>query len=75
MEAGRILDAALAQSEGERRAFWALRESIYGHSRFLPRTVGFDVSFALDQIGQAVEQLRARITAAFPGAAWVSTAE
>jgi len=71
MEAGHLSDAVLAQSEAERKAFWALRESVYGHSRFLPRTVGFDVSFALDRIGEAVTELHARITTAFPGAAWV----
>jgi len=71
MEAGRITDAAIAQSQADRKRFWALRESIYDHNRIFPRTVGFDVSFSLDRIGAAVEELRRRIEAAFPGAAWV----
>jgi len=71
MEAGHVSDAAVAQSEAERKQFWALRESVYDHARFFPRTVGFDVSFPLDRMGTAVEQLRSRIAQAFPGAAWV----
>jgi FAD/FMN-containing dehydrogenase len=71
MEAGRVTDAAIAQSEAERKRFWALRESVYGHARIFPGIVGFDVSFPLDRIAQAVTDLRARIGAAFPGAPWV----
>jgi FAD/FMN-containing dehydrogenase len=71
MQSGHILDAALAQSEADRKRFWALRESVYEHSQIFPRIVGFDISFSLDRIGTAVEQLRSRIAAAFPGAAWV----
>lgn len=71
MEAGRVEDAVIAQSEAERKRFWSLRESVYEHSRFFPRTVGFDVSFALDRIGGAVEELRRRVERAFPDAAWV----
>jgi len=71
MEAGRVLDAAIAQSEADRKRFWSLRESVYEHSRIFPQTVGFDVSFPLDRIGTAVMHLRRRITADFPGAAWV----
>lgn len=71
MEAGRVADAAIAQSEADRKRFWALRESVYEHNRIFPRMVGFDVSFALDRIGAAVEEFRRRITSAFPGEAWV----
>jgi len=71
MEAGRVIDAAIAQSEAERKQFWALRESVYGHARIFPRTVGFDVSFALDRMATAVDALRSRIGAEFPGADWV----
>jgi len=70
MEAGHVADAAVAQSQAERKQFWALRESVHDHARFFPRTVGFDVSFPLDRMGTAVEQLRSRIAQAFPGAAW-----
>jgi FAD/FMN-containing dehydrogenase len=71
MEAGLVADAAIAQSEGDRKRFWALRESVYEHGRLFPPTVGFDISFPLDRMGKAVELLRARIEAAFPGAVWV----
>lgn len=71
METGTVADAAIAQSEAERQTFWALRESVYSHNRIFPAGVGFDVSFALDRMGAAVELLRSRIEAQFPGAAWV----
>lgn len=71
MESGLILDAAIAQSEADRKRFWALRESIYTHDRIFPKTIGFDVSFPLDRIAEAVEQLRARIEAEFPQTPWV----
>lgn len=71
MEAGLILDAAIAQSEADRKRFWALRESIYTHDRIFPKTIGFDVSFPLDRIAEAVEHLRARIEAEFPPTPWV----
>lgn len=71
MEAGYVTDAAIAQSEGDRKSFWALRESVYEHNRIFPPGVGFDVSFPLDRMGDAVDLLRSRIEAQFPGAAWV----
>jgi len=71
LEAGAILDAVIAQSEAERRRFWALRESVYEHARHFPPTVGFDISIPLDRMAAAVQALRARIAEAFPGAAWV----
>lgn len=71
MGAGLVVDAVIAQSEAERTQFWALRESVYEHSRIFPRAVGFDISFSLDRIGKAVEHLRHKITQEFPGAAWV----
>ena len=71
LENGLVTDAAIAQSEADRQRFWSLRESVYQHSRVFSRPVGFDVSFALDRIGAAIEELRRRITTAFPGATWV----
>lgn len=71
MEEGRVLDAVIAQSDAERKQFWALRESVYTHSRHFPRTIGFDVSFPLDRMAAATEALRSRIASSFPDAAWV----
>lgn len=71
MEAGLVVDAAIAQSEADRKRFWALRESVYEHGRLFPPTVGFDISFPLDRMGAAIDLLRSRIEEAFPGAAWV----
>lgn len=71
MERGLVLDAALARSDADRKRFWALRESVYDHAKFFPKAVGFDVSFPLDLIGEAVEELRRRVARVFPGAIWV----
>ena len=71
MEAGQITDAAIAQSESDRRAFWALRESIYEHHAIFPPVIGFDVSFALDRMEDAVGRLRTRVETEFPGTPWV----
>lgn len=71
LESGSILDAAIAQSEADRKRFWALRESVYEHRRLFPPTIGFDISIPLDRMSAAVEALRTRLNAAFPGTAWV----
>ena len=71
METGLVTEAAIAQSEGDRKRFWALRESVYEHRTMFPPPVGFDVSFSLDRMGEAVNLLRSRIEAGFPGVAWV----
>ena len=71
MQTSRVIDAALAQSENDRKRFWALRESVYEHRNIFPPTVGFDISFSLDRMSEAVNLLRSRIEAEFPGAPWV----
>lgn len=71
LDRGVISDAVIARSEADRLGFWALRESVYEHNRHFPPTIGFDISIPLDAMAAAVDQLRARITARFPGQPWV----
>ena len=70
-DAGLITDAVVARSEADRKAFWALRESVYEYDRHFPPTVGFDISIPLDRMGAAVAALRDRFAATLPGQPWV----
>ncbi|MBK6599203.1 MAG: FAD-binding oxidoreductase [Proteobacteria bacterium] len=47
LEAGVITDAALAKSDQERRAMWAIREDVFAVSR-IARAQAFDVSLPID---------------------------
>jgi FAD/FMN-containing dehydrogenase len=69
-ENGLVLDATLAQSEKDRAAFWALRESVYEYARHLPKEVGFDISIPLNRMQDAIGELRTDVPAALPGAVW-----
>lgn len=70
-EAGLFKDAVIAQSEADRQTFWALRESVYDHSRYFPPNVGFDVSIPLDRMPEAIDALRDRFAQALPDQPWV----
>lgn len=70
-DAGLISDAVVARSEADRKAFWALRESVSKHDRHFPQTVGFDISIPLGRMGAAVALLREGFAAALPGQPWV----
>ncbi len=67
MEDGQIADALLAQSEKERRSFWAVRE---GHAldRLLPSLVNLDVSLAIGSIGSFAKACERALGERFPGA-------
>lgn len=71
MERGLVRDAVSARSEADRRSFWALRESVYEHTRRFGPGVGFDVSVPLDRMQAAIDDFRAAIPARFPGGMWV----
>jgi FAD/FMN-containing dehydrogenase len=68
---GLAVDAVVAQTEAQRRSFWALRESVYEHGRLFGGGIGFDISIPLDRRGQAIADLRAEMPARFPDARWV----
>ena len=48
LQAGEIADAAVAQSEREAKAFWAIRDAIGEVTPKLHPMLGFDVSLPLD---------------------------
>lgn len=63
---GWVLDAAIAQSQGDTNDFWALRDAV---SELLPHfspIINFDISFPISQIGQAVTDLHQAIHASYP---------
>jgi len=63
--------AVVAKSEGERRSFWALRESVYDYGRHFGKSVGFDISIPLDRMDDAIAAFRGEIPMTFPGVTWV----
>ena len=62
---GTLLDAALAQSEAQARAFWRIRESI-PEAQF--ENVKHDVSVAVSKVPELIERAGAALERAFPGA-------
>lgn len=70
-EEGLVLDAAIAQSRGERERMWALRESVYEHYKYLPKQVGFDISIPISRMEEAVQALRAELPGIMPGTIFV----
>lgn len=64
LEAGTIADAAIAQSESDAAAFWAIRDAPSEYPRLIPGRISFDIGFAVAQAGEAAqrcdERLRAR---------------
>jgi FAD/FMN-containing dehydrogenase len=63
LEAKLIVDAAIAQSEGDRRAFWALRDDVV-QVMVGGMPVVFDISLPLAAMEQYVEALGANLKAA-----------
>ncbi len=68
LEADVIRDAAVAQSEGERQALWAIRNDIPRLSRVLGRPVGFDVSVPIAGMAAYVAELRTALLQSWPQA-------
>lgn len=56
IEQGSIDDAALATSQADADAFWAIRDAPGEYDRFIPGRVSFDISFAIADIEQAVRE-------------------
>ena len=68
-EDGLVQDAVVAQSEADRRAFWAVREAPPGeYPRLLPGLLPLDVSLPLADMERAVADLRGVLAERWPGA-------
>jgi FAD/FMN-containing dehydrogenase len=66
-EDGLVVDALVAQSEKESRAFWSIRE---GHmlDQLLPSLVNLDVSMPIGRLGDFASDCETALLARFPGA-------
>ena len=68
LEQGVLEDAALASSETDALAFWAVRDAPGENARLLPGRVSFDVSFAIAEVGAAAARCDAALRARWPRA-------
>ncbi|MEJ8858935.1 FAD-binding oxidoreductase [Variovorax robiniae] len=68
LEEGVVEDAALASSESDALAFWAVRDAPGENARLLPGRVSFDVSFAIAEVGEAARRCEAVLRARWPRA-------
>ena len=68
LEDGILEDAALASTESDALAFWAIRDAPGEYPRFIPGRVSFDVSFAIAEVGLAADRCEAALRARWPNA-------
>jgi len=66
-EAGEILDAAIAQNDSQREAFWHIRESAYEVATSDGPAIDFDVSVPLDQVDRFLTRAREVLAPIVPG--------
>jgi FAD/FMN-containing dehydrogenase len=71
LEAGRILDAAIAASEAQAQAFWRIRESISEAERTHGPAMQHDISVPVDDMPRFIADASAEVERAFPGV-WVN---
>jgi FAD/FMN-containing dehydrogenase len=67
LEEGIILDAAIAQSEAQARAFWSLREFVSEAQAHEGPNIKHDVSIPISRIAEFVAATDAELARAFPG--------
>jgi len=67
IESGLVLDAAIARSEAQRLALWALRENASEAQRHEGVSVKHDVSVPVSRIPEFLRRADAALLAAFPG--------
>jgi len=68
LEAGLISDAALASSESDAAAFWAIRDAPGEYQRLIPGRVSFDVSFSIADVGVAAHRCEQQLRKHWPNA-------
>ncbi len=71
LQDGLVLDAAIAQSEAQARAFWKIREATAELPTHMHPPVNFDVSLPMAEIGRFASACRAALDARWPGHASV----
>jgi FAD/FMN-containing dehydrogenase len=68
LDDGVITDAALAASEADAAAFWAIRDAPGEYPRLIPGRVSFDVSFSIADVGEAARLCENRLRERWPAA-------
>lgn len=63
---GWVLDAAIAQSQGDTNDFWALRDAVSELLPIFSPIINFDISFPISRIGQAVDELQHALSSQYP---------
>lgn len=68
LEAGVVGDAALAASEADALAFWAIRDAPGEYPKFIPNHAAYDVSFSIRDVGEAAKRCDMRLRDKWPDA-------
>jgi FAD/FMN-containing dehydrogenase len=68
LDEGVISDAALASSESDAAAFWAIRDAPGEYQRLIPGRVSFDVSFSITEVGVAANRCEEALRQRWPNA-------
>jgi FAD/FMN-containing dehydrogenase len=63
-----VSDAALATSESDALAFWAIRDAPGEYPKFIPNHAAYDVSFSISDVGDAAERCDIRLRECWPQA-------
>jgi len=72
LEDGIVLDAAIAQSESQALALWALRENVSESQRPEGYSMKHDISLPVSSIPEFLDRARAQLEAALPGTRFVT---
>lgn len=68
LEQGVVSDAALASSDSDALAFWAIRDAPGEYPRLLPGRTSFDISFSVSTVGEAAARCDRALRARWPEA-------
>jgi FAD/FMN-containing dehydrogenase len=67
LEAGLVIDAAIASSEAQRKAFWRIREAIVEGQRFEGGAIKHDIAVPVAKVPEFLERATALAEAMVPG--------
>ena len=67
LEAGLVSDAAIAQSETQRRHLWRIREAIVEAQKFAGASIKNDVAVPVSRVPELIRRATAVVEAACPG--------
>src|SRR5262249_14928767 len=66
-EAGLVLDAAIAQSDAQAKAFWRLREAVSDVQKYEGGSIKHDVAVPISRIAEFIDRATQRVEAELPG--------